>query len=118
MKTANKAKEALIKVIEKVEALSQHAAEVEKMIADHKPVELTVHKAREYAESIADIVRQPLIILDADLRVITANRSFYQTFKVTSRPIPSLPLTCPKLWLITSNYSRSFLTSLLMPNIL
>ena len=85
MKTANKAKEALIKVIEEVEALSQHAAEVEKMIADHKPVELTVHKAHEYAESIADIVRQPLIILDADLRVITANRSFYQTFKVTSK---------------------------------
>ena len=85
MKTANKAKEALIKVIEKVEALGQHAAEAEKMIADHKPVELTVHKAREYAESIADIVRQPLIILDADLRVITANRSFYQTFKVTSK---------------------------------
>ena len=39
-------------------------------------------KASEYAESIIDTVREPLIILDHDLRVVTASRSFYEFFKV------------------------------------
>src|SRR6266540_308099 len=36
-----------------------------------------------YTERIADAVREPLIALDKDLRVKTANRSFYRTFQVT-----------------------------------
>ncbi len=36
----------------------------------------------EYADGIINTVREPLITLDQDLRVITANRSFYETFKV------------------------------------
>src|ERR1035437_2257669 len=36
----------------------------------------------EYAESIINTVREPLIVLDQDLRVITASRSFYEVFKV------------------------------------
>ena len=39
--------------------------------------------AREYAEGIVDTVREPLIVLDPSLRVISANRSFYGTFKVS-----------------------------------
>lgn len=35
------------------------------------------------ARSILDTVREPLIVLDADLRVKTASRPFYQTFHVT-----------------------------------
>jgi PAS domain S-box-containing protein len=38
--------------------------------------------SREYAESIINTVREPLIVLDQDLRVITASRSFYEVFKV------------------------------------
>jgi PAS domain-containing protein len=38
--------------------------------------------SREYAESIIDTVREPLIILDQDLRVVTASHSFYEFFKV------------------------------------
>jgi len=40
-------------------------------------------EARRYAECIVDTVREPLVVLDLDLRVISAGRSFYQTFKVT-----------------------------------
>ena len=36
----------------------------------------------EYAESIINTIREPLIILDEDLRVISASRSFFETFKV------------------------------------
>jgi PAS domain S-box-containing protein len=38
--------------------------------------------AIEFAESILDTVREPLIVLDGDLRVVTASRSFYEAFKV------------------------------------
>jgi len=36
----------------------------------------------EFAESIINTVREPLISLDQDLRVVTASRSFYDFFKV------------------------------------
>jgi PAS domain S-box-containing protein len=39
---------------------------------------------REYAANIVETVREPLLVLDADLRVLTASRSFYQAFKVTA----------------------------------
>ena len=37
--------------------------------------------ARLYAESIVAAVRQPLLILNADLTVRTANKAFYRTFQ-------------------------------------
>jgi two-component system CheB/CheR fusion protein len=42
----------------------------------------TVQAARDFAESIVDTVREPLIVLDAGLRVVSANRSFYRGFLV------------------------------------
>jgi len=47
-----------------------------------KQAEEAVLKARRYAESIVETVREPLVVLDADLKVISANRSFFRTFKV------------------------------------
>jgi diguanylate cyclase (GGDEF)-like protein/PAS domain S-box-containing protein len=38
--------------------------------------------ALEYANSIINTVRDPLLILDADLNIVSASRSFYQIFKV------------------------------------
>ena len=38
--------------------------------------------ALEYAESIINTVREPLIALDQNLRVVTASRSFYEVFRV------------------------------------
>ncbi len=39
-------------------------------------------EAGEYAESIINTVRESLIVLDQDLRVVTVGRSFYEFFKV------------------------------------
>jgi two-component system CheB/CheR fusion protein len=39
-------------------------------------------KLQEYAESILDTVREPLIVLNKDLRVVSANRSFFKVFQV------------------------------------
>jgi two-component system CheB/CheR fusion protein len=41
---------------------------------------LTEHT--EYAESIVRTVREPLIVLNGDLKVVSANPSFYRTFRV------------------------------------
>ena len=51
-------------------------------IEQRKQLERRVEDALEYATGIIDTVRDPLIVLDADLKVISASRSFYQTFKV------------------------------------
>jgi two-component system CheB/CheR fusion protein len=41
-----------------------------------------VQAARDYAERIVDTVREPLLVLDAGLRVVSASQSFYQVFQV------------------------------------
>ena len=44
--------------------------------------EQEVRDALELAESIIDSVHEPLIVLDGDLRVVSASKSFYEFFKV------------------------------------
>lgn len=39
---------------------------------------------QNFAQNIVDTVREPLLILDTTLRVRSANRAFYQTFRVLS----------------------------------
>jgi signal transduction histidine kinase len=41
--------------------------------------------ALDYSESIVDIVHVPLMVLNKKLQVLTANRAFYDTFKLTSK---------------------------------
>jgi two-component system CheB/CheR fusion protein len=41
-----------------------------------------LQQARDFASSIVDTVRHPLMVLNANLRVQTANRSFYDTFRL------------------------------------
>lgn len=38
-----------------------------------------------YAEAIVETVREPLVILDKNLHIMTANKSFFDTFKVTKK---------------------------------
>ncbi|MDD5194666.1 MAG: diguanylate cyclase [Candidatus Omnitrophica bacterium] len=51
-------------------------------IEQRKQAELASHDAFEYSQAIVDTVHEPLLILDADLKIISANRSFYHIFKV------------------------------------
>jgi PAS domain S-box-containing protein len=76
VKDEDKTKE---QVINKLVELRRRIAELEALEAEHRRAE---QETREYAESIVDTVREGLVVLDADLRVISANRSFYETFKV------------------------------------
>ena len=52
-----------------IDALKRHAVALE--------------SARDYAETIVEAVQIPLVVLDAEMRVKTANRSFYNTFQVS-----------------------------------
>jgi diguanylate cyclase (GGDEF)-like protein/PAS domain S-box-containing protein len=52
-------------------------------ITERKRLETEIQDAREYAENIVETVREPLVVLDSDLKILTANLSFYDTFKVT-----------------------------------
>jgi PAS domain-containing protein len=44
-----------------------------------------LRNACAFAEAIVNTVREPLVVLDQDLRVIAASRSFYRTFKVNPK---------------------------------
>ncbi len=49
-----------------------------------KKVEEASNYARTFAESIIDTVREPLLVLDGNLMVVSASRAFYTKFGTTS----------------------------------
>ena len=53
-------------------------------ITERKQLEAEIQDAREYAENIVETMREPLVVLNSDLKILTANHSFYDTFEVTS----------------------------------
>jgi PAS domain S-box-containing protein len=80
MKDTEKTKEQLI---DELVAMRQQIAELKVSDAEHKNMARALQESGEYADNIVATVREPLIVLDANLRVILANRSFYSTFQVT-----------------------------------
>ena len=48
--------------------------------------------ASALAQAIVDTIRDPLLVLDQTLRVVAANRAFYQMFKVSSQDIHDRPI--------------------------
>ena len=51
-------------------------------ISERKTAERAIEAARSYSDSIINTIRQPLVVLDDELYVISASRSFYSTFSV------------------------------------
>ena len=64
------------------EELKQRVRALEKEKVNREAAERAFRDDREYAENIVATVREPLVVLDGELRVISANRSFYQVFAV------------------------------------
>jgi len=48
-----------------------------------KHVETAALEERDYAQGIVDAVREPLIVLDGDLKVVSASPAFYRAFGVS-----------------------------------
>jgi two-component system CheB/CheR fusion protein len=57
-----------------------------------KKAEAAAQRERAFAESIVDTVREGLVVLDAKLRVISANRAFYASFSLTPAQVEGRPL--------------------------
>ncbi len=52
-------------------------------VTERRRAERLLADIETYAQNIVDTVREPLLMLDPDLRVRSANRAFYQMFQVT-----------------------------------
>ena len=57
-----------------------------------KQLEARLQQAARFSESMADTVREPLLALDADLRVHSANRAFAEAFQETPAELLGQPL--------------------------
>jgi PAS domain-containing protein len=51
-----------------------------------------IQDARALAQAIVDAVREPLLVLDGDLRVLAVSRSYYLTFRVDRQDFLGRPL--------------------------
>jgi two-component system CheB/CheR fusion protein len=56
-------------------------------IHDLKQGMTRIQEARDYAEAIVETVREHLIVLNKELRVVTANQAYYKNFAVTPEKI-------------------------------
>ncbi|NEV63777.1 chemotaxis protein CheB [Thiorhodococcus minor] len=61
-------------------------------ISSRKHMEEELRSARAIAEGVVDAVREPLVVLDPDTVIVSANRSFYRHFQVTERETLGKPL--------------------------
>jgi len=52
-------------------------------VTERRQLEGEIQDAREYAENIVETLREPLVVLNADLKILTANQRFYSTFRVS-----------------------------------
>jgi signal transduction histidine kinase/CheY-like chemotaxis protein len=53
-------------------------------VTERRRSEAELKALETYAQNIVDTVREPLLMLDTTLRVRSANRAFYQTFRVSA----------------------------------
>jgi two-component system, chemotaxis family, CheB/CheR fusion protein len=51
-------------------------------ISHMKNIQKKIQSALHYAEDIINTVREPLLVLDRNLMVISANKSYYETFNL------------------------------------
>ena len=78
-------------------------------ISEMKAAEQKIEAERAYAESIIATVKQPLVVLDRELRVISASASFFEFFGVKPEECLCHPLE------IGDNFENGSLASLLAP---
>ena len=58
----------------------------------NSPLLIDLDDARPLAQAIVDTIRDPLLVLDQDLRVVTANRAFYQAFRMKRQDVHGRPV--------------------------
>ena len=66
------------------EELTAKNEELREVNAALDPREIELRSARDYALAVIDTVREPLLVLDPDLRVVSASPPFYSMFKTSA----------------------------------
>jgi len=61
-------------------------------LTERKHQEQALAAAKEFSESIVETIREPLAVVDADLKIISVNRAFTQLFQRSSEHIQGRPL--------------------------
>ncbi len=61
-------------------------------VSEMKSAEREIQAARAYSDSIIDTIRQPLVVLDDRLRIVSANRSFDLMFAIEAAEAAGKPL--------------------------
>ncbi len=56
---------------------------IQRDISERRRLEIAIQDEKEYAENIVESVREPMLVLSSDLKILTANTSFYDIFKTT-----------------------------------
>jgi two-component system CheB/CheR fusion protein len=74
------------------EELRDRNRELAVLNAELEHVRATADRARAYADEIIETVREPLLVLDADLRILRANYAFYSTFRLSRANTEGRPL--------------------------
>ena len=72
----------ILLAIEDITERKEIEAGLDKTRKELEVIKRSADEARELAESVIDTVREPLISLDQDLRVVAVNHSFCEFFKV------------------------------------
>jgi PAS domain S-box-containing protein len=61
-------------------------------ITELKELELSLRDSQEFAECVLSIIREPLLVLDTQMQVVSANQLFYATFKMKPEQIKGRPV--------------------------
>ena len=61
-------------------------------ISERRRTERVAAEARTFAENVVDAVREPLLVLDRDLRVRSASRAYFDTFRVAPEDTVGRPI--------------------------
>jgi PAS domain S-box-containing protein len=72
-------------------SLERASPTVSLVLPDREPF-LDGDSEHALAQAIVDTIREPLLVLDKDLRVVTANRSFYLTFGMNRQDVQGRPI--------------------------
>jgi len=75
----------ILLAIEDITERKEIEAGLEKTRKELEVIKKSADETSEFAESIINTVREPLIALDQDLRVVSVSRSFYEVFKVNPK---------------------------------
>lgn len=82
-------------------------------ISELKAAERRLEAARAYSDSIVDNIRRPLLVLDAELKIVSGNDAFHRSFAVTREQAVGRPVAEVMQHVVDQAGLRQFLEGIL-----